>query len=111
MKILVTGAGGLVGGSTIKFCREIGDTVIAAARRQLDIADKESVLSFLQAEKPDSVINCAAFTDVDGCETDREKNFSANADGVENLALGQPGQPSRPIADLLEHLLLALHAD
>jgi len=88
MKILVTGAGGLVGSSTIKFCREIGDTVIAAARRQLDIADKESVLSFLQAEKPDSVINCAAFTDVDGCETDREKNFSANADGVENLALG-----------------------
>jgi len=88
MKILVTGAGGLVGGSTIKFCREIGDTVIAAARRQLDIADKESVLSFLQAEKPDSVINCAAFTDVDGCETDREKNFSANAAGVENLALG-----------------------
>lgn len=88
MKILVTGAAGLVGGSTIKFCRQIGDTVLAAAREQLDIADKESVFAFLEREKPDSVINCAAYTDVDGCETNREKNFAANAFGVENLALG-----------------------
>jgi len=88
VKILVTGAAGLVGGSTVKFCREIGDTVIAAARAQLDIADKESVFSFLEREKPDSVINCAALTDVDACETVREKNFAVNAEGVGNLALG-----------------------
>lgn len=88
MKILVTGAAGLVGGSTIKFCREIGDTVVSAARAQLDITDKESVFSFLEREKPDSVINCAAWTDVDGCETNREKNFADNAYGVGNLALG-----------------------
>ncbi len=88
MKIFVTGAAGLVGSSTVKFCRQIGDTVIAAERRQLDIADRESVFSFLQREKPDSVINCAAWTDVDGCETNPEKNLAANARGVENLAEG-----------------------
>lgn len=88
MKILVTGSAGLVGSSTIKFCRKIGDTVVPAAREQLDIADKESVFSLLQREKPDSVINCAAWTDVDGAETNHEKNFAANAVGVENLALG-----------------------
>lgn len=88
MKILVTGAAGLVGSSTIKFCRQIGDTVVAARREQLDIADKESVFSLLQQEKPDSVINCAAWTDVDGCEANHEKNFAANAAGVKNLAVG-----------------------
>ena len=88
MKILVTGAAGLVGRSTIKFCQQNSDTVLAATREQLDIADKELVFAFLRREKPDSVINCAAWTDVDGCETNFEKNFAANALGVENLALG-----------------------
>jgi dTDP-4-dehydrorhamnose reductase len=88
MKILVTGAAGLVGNSTTEFCRRIGDTVVAVAREQLDIADKESVSSLLIREKPDSVINCAAWTDVDGCETNRGKNFAVNAAAVENLALG-----------------------
>ena len=88
MKILVTGAGGLVGGETTKYCRNIGDAVIALTRAELDIADRETVFRVLKREKPDSVINCAAWTDVDGCETDSRKNFAANADGVENLALG-----------------------
>jgi dTDP-4-dehydrorhamnose reductase len=88
MKILITGAGGLVGSSTVKFCLQNGDSVFEATREQLDIGDQESVFSLLQQEKPDSVINCAAWTDVDGCETNHEKNFAANAVGVENLALG-----------------------
>ncbi len=88
MKILVTGAGGLVGGETTKYCQNIGDTVVAATRAELDIADKQAVFEFLEREKPDSVINCAALTDVDGCETNVEQNYQANAYAVENLALG-----------------------
>ncbi len=88
MKILVTGAGGLVGGETTKYCSNIGDAVVALTRTELDIADREAVALVLNREKPDSVINCAAWTDVDGCETDSRKNFAANAYGVENLALG-----------------------
>ena len=88
MKILVTGAGGLVGGETTKYCSNIGDAVVALTRTELDIADNAAVSLVLEREKPDSVINCAAWTDVDGCETDTQKNFAVNASGVENLALG-----------------------
>lgn len=88
MKILITGAGGLVGGETTNYCNKNGDTVVAVTRQELDIADREKVFEILDWEKPDSVINCAAWTDVDGCETDRAQNHRANAHGVENLALG-----------------------
>lgn len=88
MKILVTGAGGLVGGATVKHCRQMNDEVMSMTRAELDIADKNAVFTQLERETPDSVINCAAYTDVDGCETNPEKNFAANARGVENLALG-----------------------
>ncbi|MDQ4122213.1 MAG: dTDP-4-dehydrorhamnose reductase [Acidobacteriota bacterium] len=88
MKILITGAAGLVGMAAARYCVSIGDEVIAAPREDLDIASRESVFAFLQREKPDSVINCAAMTNVDGCETDDETNWGSNAYGVENLALG-----------------------
>lgn len=88
MKILITGAAGLVGEAIVRYCRTIGDEVAAARREDLDIADRQAVISFLELEKPDSVINCAAVTDVDGCESNDEKNWAANAYGVENLALG-----------------------
>lgn len=88
MKILITGAGGLVGGETVKYCSQIDDEVVALTRENLDIADREKVFAMLQTEIPDAVINCAAWTDVDGCETNHEKNYAANAYGVENLALG-----------------------
>lgn len=88
MKILVTGAAGLVGSATVEYCRIIGDEVVAKRREDLDISDRDAVAKLLTEEKPDSVINCAAWTDVDGCETNPEKNYAANAYGVENLALG-----------------------
>jgi dTDP-4-dehydrorhamnose reductase len=88
MKILITGAGGLVGGETVRHCQSIGDEIIATRHEDLDIASRESVLDFLEREEPDSVINCAAWTNVDGCESDDAKNWAANAHGVENLALG-----------------------
>jgi dTDP-4-dehydrorhamnose reductase len=43
-------------------------------------------MSTLAQRRPDFVINCAAWTDVDGCESDPKRAFSANADGPENLA-------------------------
>jgi len=88
MKVLITGANGMVAQATAEHCRSIGDEVSALTREQLDIADRSSVLEVLDRERFDSVINCAAWTDVDGCETDREKNYAANAQGPENLAIG-----------------------
>lgn len=88
MKILITGANGMVAQASIEHCRQIGDTVSALTRQELDISDRDAVFSVIERELPDAIINCAAYTDVDGAELNREKCFAANAYGVENLALG-----------------------
>lgn len=88
MKILITGSNGMVAQATAEYCRTKGDSVVALTREQLDIGQKDVVLDVLDNERCDSVINCAAWTDVDGCETNRGKNYAANAIGVENLAIG-----------------------
>ncbi len=87
MKILITGANGMVAKATAKYCRSIGDETVALTRQDLDIADKEQVFDLFRREKFDAAINCAAFTDVDGSETNPEKCYAANFFGVENLAL------------------------
>ena len=85
-KILITGAGGLVGRASVAHCRANGDEVVACDRQALDIGDAEQVEHVIGRERPDAVINCAAWTDVDGCESDPEKAERANATGPENLA-------------------------
>lgn len=86
MRVLVTGSGGLVGAALIKHCRTAGDDVFDYDHQALDIADRELVKSTLLAVKPQAVINCAAFTDVDGCELDPERAQAANALGPANIA-------------------------
>jgi len=87
MKVLITGANGMVARATDAYCQSIGDEVVALTRQELDIAEKDAVFEVFEVERFDAVINCAAFTDVDGSETNIEKCYAANSDGVENLAL------------------------
>jgi dTDP-4-dehydrorhamnose reductase len=87
-KILITGAGGLVGKACVEYCTAGGDEVIACDHQSLDIADAQKVESVITRVKPDAVINCAAWTDVDGCESDPARAERANAVGPENLARG-----------------------
>ncbi len=86
MRLLVTGAGGMLGRAVVEHCRELGDDVLAYDHQGLDISDEDRVAETLKNDQPDAVINCAAWTDVDGCETDTERAFAANARGPENLA-------------------------
>lgn len=76
----------MVAKATAKYCQSIGDEVVALTRQELDISDQLQVFDVFQSEKFDAVINCAAYTDVDGSETNEEKCFAANVAGVENLA-------------------------
>jgi dTDP-4-dehydrorhamnose reductase len=85
-RILITGAGGLVGSATAHHCRANGDEVIVYDHGSLDIADAARVTAVITEEQPDAVINCAAWTNVDGCEGDPEKAKRANALGPQNLA-------------------------
>lgn len=87
MKILITGANGMVARAATKHCESIGDEVIALTRQELDIADETTVSETFERENFDAVINCAAYTDVDGSETNVGQCYDANAKGVENLAL------------------------
>ena len=86
MKILVTGATGLVGRALVEHCLANGDEVLSYDHQALDIADAGLVESTILEQQPDAVINCAAWTDVDGCESNPEKARQANALGPENLA-------------------------
>jgi dTDP-4-dehydrorhamnose reductase len=86
LKILVTGAGGLVGRAVSEHCAAQGDDVFGFDHRSLDISDASAVRTALTANKPDVVINCAAWTDVDGCESDPAHAEHANALGPELLA-------------------------
>ena len=87
MRILVTGAAGLVGRALVEHCSASGDEVLAYDHQGLDITDAQSVESVILSDKPDAVVNCAAWTDVDGCESNREKAVRENAVGPENLAI------------------------
>jgi dTDP-4-dehydrorhamnose reductase len=87
LKVLITGAGGMVGHAAVAHCESRGDHVLAVTHRDLDIADKQATEAAITGSRPDVVINCAAWTDVDGCERDQARAFNVNAAGPENLAL------------------------
>lgn len=86
MRILVTGAAGLVGRALVEHCSASGDEVLAFDRHALDIGDMAAVQRVVWNTRPDAIINCAAWTDVDGCESDPEKAARVNSFGPENLA-------------------------
>ncbi len=82
----MTGAGGLVGRAMADHCRALGDEVVLYAHRDLDITNREAVRETILKQQPELVVNCAAWTNVDGCESNPEKAFAVNAAGPENLA-------------------------
>jgi dTDP-4-dehydrorhamnose reductase len=70
-----------------EFCEAGGDSVFAYDRSQLDITNATEVFQTVKQAKPDALINCAAWTDVDGCEADAARAYAVNARGPENLAI------------------------
>lgn len=88
MKIVITGAKGQLGTGLINQLKNVeGVDVIPTDRDDLNIIDINSVDEFLLNSKPDVVINCAAHTAVDLCETDVENAYKINAVGPRNLAI------------------------
>ena len=90
MKIVVAGAKGLLGHEVVRVCVGHGDEVIetdvAPDFRMLDITDMGAILNFLEVEKPHWLVNCAAYTDVDGCEEHEDLAFLLNAKAPGYLA-------------------------
>jgi dTDP-4-dehydrorhamnose reductase len=86
MKVLITGAKGMLAHSLIPILRE-KHTVIPLPREELDITERHCVYKTIKDTLPNIVINCAAYTKVDKAEEEREKAFLINGTGVQNLAL------------------------
>lgn len=86
MKVLVTGAAGQLGVDLVEHCTGMGDDVVAVDRSALDITDADVVRSLILDVCPDVVINAAAYTAVDACETNEEIAFAVNATAVGHLA-------------------------
>ena len=85
MKILLTGAGGLLGRDCCGVFQK-NHEVLALSRGELDIADPAQVDAAISRFQPQAVVNCAAFTQVDLCETERDQAVRGNVTGPRNLA-------------------------
>ncbi len=85
-KILVTGSKGMLGQDLCPILDDEGFEVTETTSKTLDITNIEMVKKVLNAEKPDIVIHCAAYTNVDGAESEEEKAKLINEKGTENIA-------------------------
>ena len=86
MRLLVTGAQGMLGHDVLRVGEHGGHELIAIDLPELDITDERAVDEFFDRERPEGCINCAAWTDVDGAESKQDLARAVNATGAGNLA-------------------------
>jgi dTDP-4-dehydrorhamnose reductase len=86
MKLLVAGAAGMLGRDVMLAAGNAGHDVVGFGRAELDVTDPAALAKKFDLERPDVVINCAAWTDVDGAEAAEEAAFAVNGTGAGNVA-------------------------
>lgn len=93
-KLLVFGAGGRLGAALVRAYAAEWD-VQALGRREADLADLDAVAGLVRREQPSAVVNCAAMTNVDACESDRDLARAVNADAAGAIARACTGCGAR----------------
>jgi dTDP-4-dehydrorhamnose reductase len=86
VRVLVTGAGGMLAQAVVPALRRGGHETIALTRGELDVTDAARVRAAVAGARPDWVAHLAAFTDVDGCESRSEHALRVNGEGAGNAA-------------------------
>ncbi|MEM7354359.1 MAG: dTDP-4-dehydrorhamnose reductase [Acidobacteriota bacterium] len=86
MRALVLGGTGMLGKAVTAHWRHRQQAVLALSRQQADITDRRALDAACQSFRPETVINCAAFTQVDRCETERDQAMAVNGAAVGNVA-------------------------
>lgn len=85
-RMVVVGAGGMLGQRVADIARVHGWEVVAAPRETCDVTDLATLTGYLERVSPTVVVNCAAWTDVDGAEAHEEQALAVNGEGAGNLA-------------------------
>ncbi len=85
MKILVTGANGMLGQDLCPILEDEDFDVIETTKNNLDITNLQNIEEVFEKTNPDFVIHCAAYTNVDKAEEDKENALKINAEGTKNL--------------------------
>ncbi len=85
MRVTIFGASGLLGKDILR--EWSGDTVTGLSSRDADIRDAQRVRQVVQETRPEWIVLSAAYTDVDGCESNSELAFAVNRDGAVNVAM------------------------
>lgn len=89
MKILITGAKGMMGSDLMKVLSQKKEyNLIGATRSDFDITDYSQTLQFLKDKRPDIVVHAAAYTKVDDCESNKETAYKVNEVGTKSVASG-----------------------
>lgn len=87
LRLAIIGADGMLGTDLLKLANATAHLSVAPLTiKDLNIADAKT-FGPLRNLKPQVIVNCAAFTNVDGCETQQAEAFAVNAEGTKNLAL------------------------
>jgi len=87
MKVLVTGASGMLGSDFCRLLETSGHESLPFSHAQLDVQSLQDVTEALSSARPDVVIHAGAFTNVDECERNPATGYAANTLGTENVAL------------------------
>lgn len=85
-KVLLTGANGMLGQDLSAILEDEGYEVIETNRKTLDVVNLKQIEEVLDKYKPDIVIHCAAYTNVDGAEENLDEAAKINTGGTENIA-------------------------
>jgi dTDP-4-dehydrorhamnose reductase len=99
MRLLVTGAAGMLGRDVVAAAGEAGHEAVALARADLDITDAAAVNAAVASARPDAILNCAAWTDVDGAEA-----AEAQATAINGAGAGHVAQAASAAGALLVHV-------
>jgi dTDP-4-dehydrorhamnose reductase len=86
MRLMITGAAGMLGQDVVAAAQALGHEPLSLPRAQLDITDTAAVAAAVAPSRPDAVINCAAYTNVDGAETEAELAHAVNGRGAGVIA-------------------------
>jgi dTDP-4-dehydrorhamnose reductase len=86
MRVIVTGAGGMLGRDLVEACLAREHEVLGLIHADLDITDPRAVEAAIEHHRPDAVLNCAAWTDVDGAEDAEDEAMRVNDTGAALLA-------------------------